>query len=1116
VSAALAMCMFGAGVAAADTQPHAGMMRFGDISATHIVFSYANDLWLAPREGGIATPLASPPGVERMPRFSPDGKTIAFVGNYDGDDDIYTIPVEGGPAFRVTYYPGTEMLCDWTPDGKNLIYFSPGMAPMPRQTALWTVPATGGLPTQLPVPYGANAAISEDGTWLAYTPHTIDNRTWKRYMGGMQTDIWLFNLKTRSESRQVTDWEGTDSQPMWHNGILYYMSDAGPEHRNNIWRYAPKTGERKQLTTFADYDIKWPAMGPGPNGEGEIILQNGSRLYRVALDTGAATPIHITILGDRPKVRPTRVDAGKTISNRELSATGKRVVVEARGDIWTLPARNGTPRNLTATSGIAERDPMWSPDGKTIAYLSDQTGEYEIYVRSADGKGEARALTSGSATYYYLLSFSPDSKLLAYADKAGNYYVIAVDNGRVRKIGTDPSASFANVTWSPDSRWVAWSMEAPSELNALWVYDLQNDRATQITNGMFNDFSPAFDRKGDFLYFVSNRKIESPQYDDFGTNWAYRNTAVVLAAPLRADVKLPWGPKSDEEGDKDDAKKDSKKDEKKSGGKDGDKSNGKKSDDAKSDDDADEKDEKDKKKVDPVNIDLENFEARVVMTPIAAGRFGRLAVADSGALIYTRRRDDGKQVIQCWDPTDEKKDEKTVIAEVSGWWMSGDGKKLLVSKDSKMAVVDAKPDQKFEHPINTSDCFVTIDPRAEWKQMLYEAYRLQRDFFYDAGMHQVDWNKVHDHYAAMLDDCFSRDDVTFLIQEMISELNVGHAYYRVPPSEEGANVAVGLLGCDYEFVDGAYRIKRIYRGGAWDIDARVPLTQPGVNVKEGDYLLAINGVPLTADRSPFAAAMGLANKTVTITVSSKPKLDDSAKDYVVTMLRSEVDARFRDWIETKRKYVEEESGGKVGYIYVKNTGVDGQDDLVRQFFSQRKMPALIIDERWNGGGQIPTRFIELLNRPVTNYWARRDGRDWTWPPDAHHGPKCMLVNGLAGSGGDAFPYYFRQAKLGKLIGTRTWGGLVGISGNPNLIDGSSMTVPTFGFYEVDGTWGIEGRGVTPDLIVIDDPALMQNGADPQLDAAINQMLTELKDCTPPPSRPQGPDRKGMGIPESDY
>ncbi len=1115
-------------------RPHGGMLRYPDVSATHIVFVYANDLWLVARGGGVATLLASPPGLELLPKFSPDGKRIAFVGNYEGNRDLYVIPTEGGISRRVTYHPAAEQLCDWSPDGR-LIFMTNGFAGLPRQMQLFTVSAEGGLPEQLPVPYGANGAISPDGQWLAYQPHSRDFRTWKRYRGGMATDIWLFNLRT-NESKKITDWEGTDTLPMWHGSTVYYLSDAGEPYRLNIWAYDTASGQRRQITKLKDYDVKWPSIGPGAGGKGEIVFQYGPRLQLLDLATGQMTAIDVVIPGDRPTLRPRQTNASEFLSSWNISATGKRAIFEARGDIWTVPAKEGSPRRLTRTSGIAERDPIWSPDGRWIAYLSDATGEYEIYVVQSDGKGEARQVTRDGSHYRYLSNWSPDSKYLVFTDKTGAAYLCAAESGETKLIDTDPWTGQLRMSWSHDSRWVAYSKSGDNRNGSIWLYHVESGERNQVTSEMFNDTWPTFDRKGDFLYFSSNRDFSSPVYEDLGTTWVYSGTDKLYAVPLRQDVKSPLAPKSDEE-KWDDKKSDDKKSD--------DKEDKDDNDDEKSDADAEKKDEndkddgekKDKKDTEekkPVEIDLEGFEGRAFELPVKRGNFANLSVNDKKQLIYVRtaaRGTDEKSsicILDLFDEKADKKEEKSVASETSAYAISADGKSLLVRKDGPGArrggggggsfhIVKAAADQKLDKAVPMEGMGIDIDPRAEWKQVFTEAWRLHRDFFYVPNMHGVDWPAIRKQYELLLADCTSRDDVTYVIGEMISELNVGHAYVRgFGDVEREPRVAVGLLGCDYTFENGAYRIAKIYEGAAWDVDARSPLRVAGNEVKEGEYLLAVNGVPLDASRDPWAALAGLQGRSVTLTVSEKPTMDADAREVVVMPLESEVAQRYRAWIEKNRAYVAEKTGGRVGYIYVPNTGVDGQNDLFRQFQGQKHLAALIIDERWNGGGQIPTRFIELLNRPTTNYWARRDGNDWPWPPDAHQGPKCMLINGLAGSGGDMFPWLFRQSGLGKLIGTRTWGGLVGITGIPQFIDGGNTNVPTFGFYKKDGTWGVEGHGVDPDIEVIDDPAKMVGGKDPQLDAAIGHIVYELDhNAYKPPQRPAEPNRSGMGIPVED-
>jgi tricorn protease len=1093
----------GAATAALAVEPHGGMVRYPDVSATHIAFVYANDLWLVPKGGGTAVPLASPPGMESYPRFSPDGGTIAFVGNYDGDVDIYTVPVSGGTAFRVTHHPANELLSEWTNDGR-LIFSAYAVRDYPRAQEMFVVSAKGGLPEKLPVPYGALGRIGPDGKWLVYTPYTRDHRTWKRYRGGMATDIWLFNLQDHT-SKRITDWEGTDTQPMWHADKIYYLSDAGSEHRLNIWVYDVNTGDKRQVTKYADYDVKWPSLGPGSNGEGEIVFQYGPEIRLLNLGTEDVSTVRITIPGDRPKIREKSVDASEFIQSHDVSSTGKRAVVEARGDIWTLPAKNGSPVDLTRTSGVAERDPSWSPDGKWIAYFSDDTGEYQLYVTQSDGRGETRKLTNGKYGYLYDPVWSPDSKWIGFWDKAGVFYIVNVASAKVRTV--DSFKGFGRrrpISWSSDSKWIAYALsDGMIQREAIWLYNVEDGKKHRVTGGMFNDSWPIFDREGKYLYFASNREFSSPMYEDVGNSWIYARTDRLYAVPLTREVPSPVPPKSDDESwDTQGKDEDSKKEKKK---------------------DKDEEEDKEDKGPEPVKVDVEGFEARAVQLPVDRGEFSRLTVNDDGKLIYIRgtfRGEEGEPSIHILDVKADKQEdrEKLVVSGVRDYAITSDGKKLLVvTRKGGMAIVDAKADQKMEDMVPTTGMTQQVVPREEWRQIFREAWRLQRDYFYDPNMHGVDWDKVYEQYAAMLADCASRRDVSYVIGEMISEMNVGHAYYWGGDVDQAPTVSVGMPGCDFELQNGAYRITRILHGAAWDVDGRGPLSQPGVDVSEGDYLLAVNGVPVDTGKDPWAAFQGLANRTVTLTVSENPKLDDKARYVLVELGAGEYMLRYRAWVEKNRAYVADRTGGRVGYIYVPNTSIWGQNELVRQFFGQMYLDALIIDERWNGGGQVPTRFIELLNRPIANYWVIRDRDDiYPWPDDAHQGPKCMLINGLAGSGGDYFPFWFKATGLGKLVGTRTWGGLVGLSGNPQLIDGGFTSVPTFAFLETNGTWGIEGHGVDPDVEVVDDPAQMYGGKDVQLDAAIDLMLDELK--THPykkPKRPAYPDRSGMGIKEQD-
>lgn len=1221
-----------------QTAPSAGMLRYPDVSKTHIVFSYAGDLWIVDRDGGTASPLANPAGSELFPRFNEAGDKIAFVGNYEGDQDVYTIDTKGGVAERVTYHPANEVLCDWMSDG-SLLFSSNGHAGLGRQSQLFSISTEAPHAKKLPVPYGTNGTVSSDGKWLAYTPHSRDTRTWKRYRGGMASDVWLYNLEDNT-SKQVTDWEGTDSLPMWHGDKLYYLSDNGEQQRLNIWQYDVAGDSHKQVTDFSDFDCKWPAIGPGPDGNGEIVVQNGASLWLVDLATGDKKTVEITIPGDRPAVRKRTIEVDDMIQSGDVSPKGKRAVVEARGDIWTLPIKNGSPRNLTRTNGVAERMPSWSPDGRWIAYFSDASGEYELYVTQSDGRGETKQLTDDGKAWRYNPLWSPDSKHIVFTDKAGQIFLHSIEASTTKLVDTDPYSDAPDVNWSHDSRWLTYARSTDTRVakGAVFVYNVEKSEATQVTT-FFPCGSPVFDRNGDYIFCSSNRAFNQPAYEDVGASFIYAGTEVLLAIPLRADVKHPLLPKTDEvewsdedkdgddededenesdqqdededDSDDDDSSKEEPKEsdddglsgtwtgtvtddgipeemkaftlnltlaedgkvsgrvvtgqgtidlegtwDKASGAlelsgstadtevaisgtaKDGEfkgtasidggamtvnieatRDSGSDAEESEDDDDDSKKGDKDSKDKDKnAEIEFEGIQRRIFQLPVKQGNFGNLVVNDKNQLIYARRGSrggGGSSSINLFDLKDEKKAEKTVVGGGGNFGITANHKKLVVFRGDDFYLIDAAAGQKLEKKFQTAGMKTSVDPREEWKQIFMDAWRVERDFFYDPNMHGVDWEAVRDHYAKMIDDCTSRSDLGFVIGEMISEINVGHAYYRPGPSDSNApSENVGLLGCSFAVESDRYKIDEIYEGADWDTDARNPLRDVGI--KEGHFILEVNGLELKTDQNPYAAFTGMANMTVTLTVSEDATLDDEDERIAVKLLGSDNNLRFRSWIEKNRKYIDERTDGKVGYIYVVNTGVPGQNDLFRQFYGQASKEALIIDDRWNGGGQIPTRFIELLNRPVTNYWAKRDGRDWTWPPDSHQGPQCMLINGMAGSGGDMFPSLFKQNGLGKLVGMRTWGGLVGISGNPQMIDGSSVTAPTFAYYDKDGTWGIEGHGVDPDIEVVDDPAKMVDGADPQLDAAIKLMLDEIKsNGYKAPERPAYPDRTKIGIAEED-
>ena len=1055
------------------------------MSATQIAFVYAGDIWTVPKAGGVAVRLSSPAGEEMFPRFSPDGSKIAFSANYDGNMDVYVVASGGGELIRLTHHPMDDRVIDWTPDGKQVLFASSRESGRQRYNQFYVVPATGGMPTKLPIPYGEFATYAGDGQSIAYMPQSQDFRTWKRYRGGWASDIWTFDLKSMA-SANVTKNDANDAHPMWHGSVMYFLSDRPPSNRNNIWAIDKAGAAPRQVTPFTDVDITFPAAGPD-----DIVFQAGGKLYRLALPGERLAEVPVKVVTDEITLKPRAVKTDSLVTAADISPTGRRGVFQARGDLFTVPAENGPVLNLTRSSGVAERYPAWSPDGKIVAYWSDRSGEYELTVRPADGSGAERTLTKLGPGYRYQPNWSPDSKKVAFIDEKLHVKIADIATGQVTDIDNSPvwlghdALEAFRPSWSADSRWLAYSHPVASQQDVIFIYDTKNAKRTQVTSGYFSDTKPVFDPEGKFLLCLSNRNFD-PVYGDFDNGWTYPNSTRIVALPLKADTPSPLAPKNDvEEPKKDDAKDKADATPAAAGAA---KAGAAQAADAARKDEP-KKDEGPK----PVEIDLEGLETRAVVLPPKPGNYGELFAA-KGKVVYRRLpragSGDEKRPIVYFDFAG--REEKTVVDDAQGFVLSFDGGKLLVANGPRFAVVDLKPDQKLDKPMRTAEMETVVDPRAEWKQMFTDAYRFERDFFYDPNMHGVNWEATRDKYAKILDGAVTRWDVNFVLGEFIAELNSSHSYRGGGDAERPTPRGVGMLGVDWEIADGAYRIRHIVRGGPWDVDVRSPLGEPGVGVKEGEYILAVNGIPLDPRKDPWAAFQGLADTAVLLTVNAKPTVD-GARQVLVKTLKDETELRFREWIEARRKRVDEATAGKIGYIYVQSTGVDAQSELVRQFMAQFRKEGLIIDERFNSGGQIPDRFIELLNRPMLAYWAVRAGEDWQWPPVAHAGPKVMLINGWSGSGGDAFPFYFREAKLGPLVGKRTWGGLIGISGAPGIVDGGDLTVPTFRMYDVRGKWFAEGHGVDPDIEVEDDPTLLAKGTDPQLERAIQEVQRLLKE-----------------------
>ncbi len=1064
-------------------QPKEPIFRYPDVSRTHIVFSFANDLWLVPKSGGQAVRLSSPPGSEIFPRFSPDGQTIAFSGNYDGSTDIYTIPVTGGVPRRITHHHMAEYVIDWMPDGKHLVFASSMHSGKQRFSQFYKIPATGGLPEQLPIAHAEMGAISPDGRKIAFTDKTLVFRTWKRYRGGTAPDIHIFNLDDNS-CTNITQNDASDELPMWSGDKIYYLSDRGENKKSNLWSYDTRTKQHKQLTTFADYDVVFPAIGPE-----EIVFEAGGKLFLLSLANEKIREVSVQVVHDFEELKPRQVDVRNYLNNLDISPDGKRLVAEARGEIFSIPSEHGVSRNISGRSGSAERYPAWSPDGTTIAYWTDKKGEYDLAFYNLK-TGQEEIVTGLKNGFRYGLTWSPDSRKLAYIDQSMRIQYYDRDSKQVVPVAQEFSYFHYGLenfrcSWSPDSRWLAIQQDSKTEVPTVGLYDTKEKKYRTIPSGFYAMSNPVFDPTGKYLYVLINDNFD-PSYSNFDNSWVYNNSERIGVFVLQKDSLSPLSPRNDEVAMTEDTteaapstkEKDKKKSDKKK--------------------DAAEEKQEDKKKAAPVQIDWDGLEARLVILPVAPGNFLRLAAAED-KLLFLRMPNtgtaDGVNTLKYYDL--KEREEKEVVSGLHDFLLSADRKKLMIYKYPSAYIVDVGPGQKLEKPVDMSGLRMNLDPRSEWQQLFNDSWRMQRDFFYDPGMHGVDWNKVKTHYQALLDKACSRSDVNYVIGEMIGELNASHAYRG--GGDHNATTRrdnVGHLGINWSFENGAYRIAKIIRTAPWETEIRSPLAEPGVKAREGDYILAVNGMPLSSFPDPWAAFSGLGDRTVELTVNSKPDMAGAWK-VIVTTLLDETRLRNLAWIESNRQYVDSISGGRIGYIYVPSTGLDGQYELARMFYGQFKKPALLVDERFNNGGQIPDRFVELLNRKPLAFWNVRDGADWQWPPVAHFGPKAILINGWSGSGGDAFPDFFRKAGLGPVIGSRTWGGLIGISGSPGLIDGGYLSVPTFRMYDPDGEWFPEGHGVDPDILVPEDYSALARGVDKQLERAVQELLKAL-DTNPKP------------------
>jgi tricorn protease len=1064
-------------------KPDALMLRYPDVSADKIAFVYSGDIWTVSKEGGIATRLSTVKGPELLPKFSPDGKWLAFTGNYDGNMDVYIMPSIGGVPRRLTHNPMVDFIVDWYPDGKSILYRSGMYSPSNRFNSLFKESVEGGLPEQLPMKIAEIGSFNDDASKLVFETSSLEFRTWKRYRGGWASKLWIYDLK-KNTSEQITFDKSVDALPMWHGNTIYFLSDRDDNKKPNIWAYDVTTKQLRQVTHFTDYDIKWPSLGPN-----DIVFEKGGEIFLLDLATEKTHPVDIEVPADLPQDRAQLKNLSAFINNYSLSPSGKRALFSARGEVLTVPEKNGNIQNLTNSSGVAERFPSWSPDGKYIAYFSDRTGEYELYIRPGDGSGDEKQITKKGNCYRYNPKWSPDNKWIAFSDKTGSIYVVNIEDGKPKLVDKNDFDFHFNFNWSPDSRFLTYHKGITELSTGIFIYDLDEGKTHQITDGYYNDTSPVFDPGGKYLYYYSNSQF-NPVYSDMDATWIYPNSTSLVALSLQKDGLSPLAPQNDMEEVKADTA--NKKDE---GGK-SKKDEGKKAEDG----------------VKPVKIDFENIGQRAVKLPVELGNVGALYAVD-GKIIYQKEPSagDGKPgspngTIYFYDLKD--REAKEIISGVNGYDVSADGKKIIYKSGTTYGIIEVAAGKKVgDGKLATEKLETWINPREEWTELFNDAWRIERDFFYDPGMHGVDWPAMKKRYGSLLPYIIDRGDLNYIIGEMIAELNSSHTYVGGGDVDQPKNINVGLLGCDYEIANGYYRFKKIYKGGIWDnLEVRSPLLEPGIDVKEGDYLIAVNGLPVNIKEDPWAAFQGLANETVSLTINSDPS-SDGARKILVKPLSNEDRLRNLAWIEWNREKVDKATGGKAGYVYVPNTGLEGQSELVRQFTAQYSKDAMVIDERFNSGGQLPDRFVELLNRPILSYWARRDFKSAQTPLISCPGPKVMLINGWAGSGGDAFPYYFKEEKVGQLIGKRTWGGLIGYGDNPQLIDGGFLSAPSFGIWDITGNWTVEGYGVDPDIEVEDNPAELAKGNDEQLEKAIQVINDELqKNPVKRLQKPPYPDR----------
>jgi len=1040
-----------------------------DIHKDKIVFVYTNDLWTVSAEGGRAKRLTSHSGEEGTPKFSPDGKWIAFSGQYDGNTspsaryfgctEVYIMPSSGGMPRRLTYHPDRDVVLGWTPDGR-ILFKSMRSSHNRKFNKLFAIGPQGGLPEELLIPRVEFADASPDGRYIAYNPiYQWWQPNWRRYRGGTAPPVWIIDRNDHSHV-EIPRKNSNDMYPVWIGDSVYFLSDRN--RTMNLFVYDTKSGGLEELVNHMDSDIKYLSSGPE-----KIVYGTEGYLYVYNPVEDRSTQVVVDVPSDQVYLRSRFKNVSAEIVDFDLSPSGNRAVFEAHGEIVTVPAGKGDIRNITGTPGVMDRSPSWSPDGSRIACFSDANGEYALCIIDQMGDMTPEKVEFAEPSFFYNPVWSPDSRKISFADKHMNLWYYDLDERETVKV--DEYVGESSACWSPDGKWLAYQRYAANRFGVICLYSLEHGRSFPVTDGMSDAGHPIFGREGKYLFFLASTNtgpVKSPL--DMSSREKLFNYHIYIAV-LQKNVPSPFAPVSDEE--LMELEKPGEKEEKGPSG---------------------------KAKTESFRVDIEGIDQRIIDLPVKAKIYTQLAPGAGGDLFYLESAPvwNGDAYLlegaTLWRYDFKSRKAEVFLTKVFSFVLSGDGEKILYRSGKNWAIVSAKGKPgPGEGRLDLSSFEVKIDPRSEWKQMFHEAWRLNRDFIYAPNMHGVDWEAIHNKYKAYLPDLAHRSDLNYLMSVMLGELCLGHSYVRGGDVPRVESVSGGLLGADFEIADGLYRIKKIFSGLNWNPDLRAPLTEPGVDVKEGDYILSINGRDLRGSTNIYSRFEGTSGKQVVLTVNDRP-LKEGAREVKVVPIESEMGLRQRAWIEGNRKRVEEMSGGKIGYVFLPDTARGGFEYFNRYFFAQLDKKGLVIDERYNDGGQAANYIIDTLAQPLLNYWAPREGPVYATPFGAVFGPKAMIINEYAGSGGDAIPYYFRKRKVGPLVGKRTWGGLVGIGGTPRLMDGGYVTAPSFAFFDTEGNWDVENVGVSPDYYVEQTPADVIGGRDPQLEKAVGLVLEALE------------------------